>query len=95
MLQIKPRLGQGRAGLRYKIKTSTSKPLMQVIENPPLKVLLPNTSKIQDIAIPTPNYAIPTKGDTSTKMIDRRTIQDVSNEIPIYPDPVYRPLLNQ
>ena len=24
-------------------------------------------------------------------MIDRRTIQDVSKEIPIYPNPVYRP----
>ena len=24
-------------------------------------------------------------------MIDRKTIQDIGREIPIYPDPVYRP----
>ena len=30
--QVKPRLGQGRAGLRCKINTSISKPLMQVTE---------------------------------------------------------------
>ena len=60
------------------------------MEKPPLKFLLPNASKIQDIATPMPNYTIPPKGLTSTKMIDRRTIQDVSKEISIYPDPVYQ-----
>ena len=30
------------------------------------------------------------KVDTSTKIIGRKTIQDVGMEIPIYPDPVYR-----
>ena len=66
---------------------------MQVMEKTPSKVLLPDASKIQDIAILTANYAIPyvkSKGDTSTKMIDRRTIQDVGRRIPIYPDPVHR-----
>ena len=46
---------------------------MQVIEKPPSKVLFPNTSKIQDKAIPIANYTIPhvkPKGDTSTKMVD-------------------------
>ena len=43
--QIKPRLGQGRAELRCKIKTQISKPLTQVMEKPPSKVLLLNTSK--------------------------------------------------
>ena len=52
--QIKPRLGQGRAGLRCKIKTSISKSVMQVTEKLTSKVLLANTSKIQDIAIPIP-----------------------------------------
>ena len=92
--QIKPRSGQGRAGLRHKIKTSISKPLTQVMEKPPLKVLLPNTSKVQDIAISIPNYATPQvkpRGDTTTEMIDRQTIQNVGKEIPINPDPVYRP----
>ena len=30
--QIKPRIGQGRAGMRCKIKTQTSKPIVQTIE---------------------------------------------------------------
>ena len=63
---------------------------MQVKEKPPL----PNTSNIQDIAIPIQNFATPQvkpRGDTSTKIIDRKTIQDVGREIPIYPDPVYQP----
>ena len=41
-----------------------------------------------------PNYTIlqvKPKGDMSTKMIDRKTMLDVGKEIPIYPDPVYRP----
>ena len=44
---------------------------------------MPNTSKIQDIAMLIPNYATPQvkpKGDTSTKMIDRKNIQDVGKE---------------
>ena len=51
---------------------------MQVMEKLTSKVLLPNTSKIQDIAIPIPNYAVPhvkPKGYISTKMIDRKSIQ--------------------
>ena len=91
---MKPRIGQGRAGLRPKIKTQIIKPIVQATEKPPSKILMPNTSKTQDIAIPIPDYAVPLvkpKGGTSTKMIDRKIIQDVSKEISIYPDPVYRP----
>ena len=67
---------------------------MQVTEKQPSKVLLPNTSQVQDIAKPIPNYRTPQvkpRGDTSTKMIDRNTIQDVGKEISIYLYPVYRP----
>ena len=52
------------------------------------RALVLNTPKIQDKVIPIPNYAIPQmthKSDTSS----RKTKQDVSREIPIYPDPVY------
>ena len=64
------------------------------MEKPPLEILQPDTSEIQDIAIPIPNFAIQQlkwKGHMSTKIIDRKTIQHVGREIPIYPDSVYRP----
>ena len=53
--QIKPRLGQGRAGLRCKIKTliPVNKPIVQVMEHPP-KILAPKSPKVQDKVIPTP-----------------------------------------
>ena len=41
-----------------------------------------------------PNSTIPpmqSKGDSGTNIIDRKMIQDIAREIPIYPDPVYRP----
>ena len=84
--QIKPRIGQGRVGLRHKIKTQTSQPIAQTIEKPPSKIVMPSTSKTQDIAMPIPDYTIPSvkpKGDTGTKVIDRKIIQNVSKEIPI------------
>ena len=49
---------------------------------------MPNTSKMQDIAIPIPNYAVPPvkpRGDISS----RKTVQDVGREIPICPNPIY------
>ena len=55
---------------------------------------MPNTPKIQDKVIPIPNYAIPhirCNDDSGSRMVKRNAIQDVSCEIPIYPDPVYRP----
>ena len=84
--------------MKSRIKTynqnQISKPIVQATEKPPSKISMPNTSKTQDIAIPIPDYAIPSvkpKGDTSRKVIERKIIQDVSKDIPIYPDPVYRP----
>ena len=58
----------------------------------PLKI--PNILKTQDKVMTILNFTIPPlqhKGDSDTKMIDRKMIQDVAREIPIYPDPVYRP----
>ena len=61
--QIRPRLGQGRAGLRYKIKTPVSllisKLIVQVIEETveQINVPVPKTSRIQDKIVP--YYAIP------------------------------------
>ena len=63
--QIKPWLGQGRAGLRHKIKTQVptpiSRPIAQVMEKPveQPKVPIPETSRIQDKIVPIPSYAVP------------------------------------
>ena len=97
MSQIRPRLGQGRAGLRCKLKTLTptsiNKPIAQAMEKQP-KVLVPKTPKVQDKVVPIPNYTIPqikSKDDLGSGMIERKAILDISREIPICPDPIYRP----
>ena len=81
--QIKPRLCQGRAGLRCKIKTSVppliNKPIVKLMEKPIgqpkviLKELIPKNCRIHDKIIPIPDYAI-----SQTRS---------SNN----PDPTYRP----
>ena len=104
--QIKPRLGQGRAGLRPKKKMPVtqliSRPVAQETEKPTeqpkviLKVPVPESSRICDKIVPV--SAIPhisSGNDLSSKMVKRKTIWDANREIPIYPDPVYIPLLNQ
>ena len=93
MSQVKPRLGQGRAGLGHKMKTPAptliDKPIAQAMEKQP-KAIMPKTPKIQDNMVPIPNYTIPIKSkhDSGSRMIERKVIQDVSREIPIYPYPV-------
>ena len=109
--QIKPRLGQGRAGIKQKIKlpmpTSLNRPIVQLKEKPisqqpqnlaqpkiTLKVPVPENSRFHDKIIPIPDYVISqTKSgdDSSSRMGKRKNIQDISREIPMYPNPIYRP----
>ena len=59
-----------------------------------MKVPVPESSRIHDKIVPIPDYAIPHTGsreDSSSIMVKRKAIQDVSREILIYPDPTYRP----
>ena len=89
-MPIKPRLGQERAGRRCKIKTQSSKPIVQAVEKP---LKNPKVPKTQDKVTSVPNFTMPpmhSKGILCTNMIDRKMIQDIAREIPIYPDPVYR-----
>ena len=61
---------------------------MQIMEKP-LKLFTPKSPKIQHKAVPIPSFAVPQmkqRGDASS----RKTIQNVSREIPVYPDPVYQ-----
>ena len=93
--QIKPRLSQGRAELRSNIKTPVPPPINKpvakliekTIEQPKviLKVPAPGSSRTHDKNVPIPDYAIPhtTFGDDSrSRMVKRKSIQDVSREIP-------------
>ena len=62
------------------------------IEQP--KAIVPETSRIWDKVVPIPYYAIPhvkSKDDSGSRMVERKAIQDINREIPIYTDPVYRP----
>ena len=57
------------------------------------KVPVSESSKIYDKILTVPDYTIPntrSRLDSSSRMVNRKTIQDVSREIPIYPDPTYR-----
>ena len=58
--QIKPRLGQGRAGLRHKIKIPIliNKPIAQTMKIQS-KVLAPKSPTAQDKVIPISIYATP------------------------------------
>ena len=76
----------------------TEKPILdtQNMEQPKLtlKVPIPERSSIHDKIVPIPDYAIPQTragDDSSLKMVKRKTIQDISREIQIYPDPISRP----
>ena len=106
--QIKPRLGQGRTGLRQKIKTSMppllNKATVKLKEKPVgqpkvnAKVPIPESSRMHDTITPIPDYTIPQTSscdDSSSRMVKRKIIQDISREIPMHPDPIYRSFINQ
>ena len=71
-----------------------NKPLVKLTEKPVqqpkiLTVPIPESSRIHDYFTPIPDCAIPqtTFGDDSgSRMVKRKTIQDINREIPMYPD---------
>ena len=49
---------------------------------------------MHDKITPIPDDSIPqtrSRDDSSSRMVKRKTIQDISREISMYPDPIYRP----
>ena len=87
LAQTKPKLGQGRAGLRCK-KPKINQPITQLVKQP-LKI--PEDSYTQNTMTKAPNL----QPQCNQKVIpvletDRKIIQDTSKEIPLYPDWVYR-----
>ena len=58
------------------------------------KVSVPESSKLHNKFIPVPNYIIPQTRSgvhSNSRTIKRKTIQDISREIPAYTYPIYRP----
>ena len=58
------------------------------------KFSVQESSGPHDKFIPVPNYVIPhtrSGDDSKSRTIKRKTIQDISREIPAYTDPNYRP----
>ena len=53
---------------------------------------------IHDKFIPVPDYIIPlmrSRDDSNSRIVKRKTLLDISREIPTYPDPYHRPLPKQ
>ena len=86
--QIKPRLGQGKVGLRCK-KPQITHPTAQSIE--PVKI--PEIPKTRNIVTTIPSFTAPVqlRDDSHYKMTVRQMIQNANRQIPFYSDPVYRP----
>ena len=87
--QIKPKLGQGRAGLSC-TNPQTGQSIAQSVNQPLNVPTIPNRqNKVRNIH----NFTSPVQlvGKSITKVIDRRMIQDTNRKIPCYPDPVYSP----
>ena len=73
-----------------------SRPIVQVREKSVAqpKVPGPKTSRIHDKIVPIPDYAIPhisSGDDLGSRMVKRKTIEDVRRANLVYPDQVYRP----
>ena len=87
-VENKPRLGQGRAGIRHKklqiienINTSTNKS-----HKIPKIHMTQNVSKDQ-MDFPVQEQSI---SNSKTEIITQGMIQDKNRKIPFYPDPIYR-----
>ena len=89
ILQVKPRLGQGRAGIKHK-KASNYSTNCSISEKPTAKI--PEIPKIWKQVINIQNIATPVQSisNPSTKVINRRTMQKISKDIPFYQESLYR-----
>ena len=79
------------------MSTPVSKLIVQVngkpVEQP--KVLIPETSWIHDKIVLIPDYTIPHirfRDDSSSRRVNRNSMQDINRKLPTCPDPTYRPL---
>ena len=78
------------------VKEKPISPQPQNLAQPEItsNISVPDSSQIHDRFIPVPNYIIPQRrsgDDSNSKANKRKTIQDMSREIPAYTDSIYRP----
>ena len=96
--QIKSRLGQGRAGFRQKIKL----PMSPLINKPIVKLKKKTNSTHARNGATKNNFKCSSihdkvilqtrsSNDSGFRLGKRKTMQDISREIPMYPDSMYRP----
>ena len=87
--QIKPRIGQGKAGLRRK-KPQTSELIAQSVEHSQKIPYLPKMH-MEFINIPNLQPLCNQYVNPSDEAINRRMMQEISKDIPFNPHPVYWP----
>ena len=81
----RPRLGQGRAGVRCK----KPQPVADINASTYKSHKIP---MIQNVTKHSMDFPVPEQLTTDkTEAITRRMIQDKNRELPFYPDPIYRP----
>ena len=85
--QEKPRIGQGRAGMRRRRPPTTNEIITQTSE---LSKKIPEVSKIEKKVITHPDFITPVQSINSPSMevINRKPM---IKDIPFYPYPTYRP----
>ena len=88
VVQNRPRLGQGRAGIRSR----KPQPVDGKIASTSKSQEIPKIPMVQKVTkdgmdFPVPQQLIMDK----TEAITRGTLQDKNRELPFYPDPIYRP----
>ena len=87
---MEPGIGQGRTGSKGK-KAPINQSIAQSAENSK------SVTKIPADVINMLNFATHVQSISSSnrEAINRRTMQQISKDIPLYSDPVYRPPLSQ
>ena len=89
--QEKPRIGQGRAGMRRRRLPPINQTIAETAET---SRKIPEASKIEKKVINHPDFTTPVQSinNSKAKVINRRPM---IKDIPFYPDPTFRPLLSQ
>ena len=85
--QEKPRMGQGRAGMRRRRPPPINQTVTQTSD---LSKKIPEVSKVEKKVITHPDFTTPVQSvnNPSAGVINR---MPMIKDIPIYPDPTYRP----